>query len=111
MKGEIMISIADFSTYPSGRDAQDGTYNGERYRNEILVPLLQDAQEQGKVLCVSLKGVLSFGSSFLEEAFGGLIRTGKFDKDQLKKLLKIDPGKPSFTRHEKAIWNYIKEAK
>ena len=106
-----MISIADFSTYPSGRDAQDGSSNGERYRTEVLIPLLQEAQAQGnKVVCVSLKGVLSFGSSFLEEAFGGLVRTGRFSKDQLRKLLKIDPGKPSFVRHERAIWAYIEEA-
>ena len=111
MKEETMISLADFSKYPSGRDDRDGSYNGERYRKEVLVPQLKQAEENGnQVVCVSLNGVLSFGSSFLEEAFGGLVRKENFSKEKLKEILRIDAGKPSFARHERAIWVYIQDA-
>jgi len=111
MEDEIMISVADFSKYPSGRDAQDGSFNGEKYRTTVLEPALQRAISDKKIVCVSLKGVMSFGSSFLEEAFGGLVRKEGFTKEQLKDILRIDPGKPNLTRYQKTIWTYIQNAK
>ena len=111
MEDEIMISIADFSKYPSGRDTQDGSFNGKTYREEILKPALNQAIQKKRTILVSLKGVMSFGSSFLEEAFGGLVREEGFTKEQLRTRLVIDPGKPNFTRYEKTIWSYINGAK
>lgn len=110
MESTILISIAKFSKYPSGRDDNDGTYNGERFRTDHLVPVLSDALQGGKKVVISLENVMSFGSSFLEEAFGGLVRKENFDKDQLKELIEISLGSPNHSRYEKAIWNYIKEA-
>lgn len=110
MEDEILINVADFSKYPSGRDENDGKYNGEKYRKAVLMPAIKEALETGKTVCVSLRGVMSFGSSFLEEAFGGLVTEESISKSSLKKILRIDPGKPSFSRHERAIWNYIQDA-
>ncbi|WP_010465711.1 STAS-like domain-containing protein [Acidovorax radicis] len=65
------ISIAnDFSRTPAGRFVTDGPFSGERFRDELLVPALR---ENDKVV-VDLTGVFGFGSSFLDEAFGGLVR-------------------------------------
>ena len=48
------------------------------------------------------------GSSFLEEAFGGLVRKGKFSKDFLQKVLVIrSPRRPII---KDRIETYIKEA-
>jgi hypothetical protein len=110
MEDEIMILVADFSKYPSGRDDQDGTHNGEKYRISVLKPALEQAVRTKQTICVSLKGVMSFGSSFLEEAFGGLVRKEGFSKEQLQKILRIETGKPSLTRYERTIWSYIKNA-
>lgn len=62
----------DFSRYPAGRYKSDGPHSGERFRDEFLVP----AMEAGKQVTIDLDGVRGFGSSFLEEAFGGLVRKG-----------------------------------
>ena len=110
MGEHIMIELAKFSKYPSGRDAGDGDFNGTRFRDEILVPAVKAAQAQNKKLSVSLSGVMSFGSSFLEEAFGGLVAHGNATKEFLKNNLVIEPGKPSYKRYEIAIWNYINKA-
>jgi hypothetical protein len=65
------ISIArDFSKFPAGRFYTDGPYSGERFRVEVLVPALDVAE----TVVVDLNGVSGFGSSFLDEAFGGLVR-------------------------------------
>ncbi len=79
------ISIAeDFSRYPAGRYPEDGKFNGTAFRKEKLVPPLRE----NHYVEVSLDGVVGCGSSFLEEAFGGLIREG-FGKDFLDSHLTI----------------------
>jgi len=78
------INVArDFSRYPAGRFTEDGPYSGARFRDEVLVPALAGP---GQVR-VELDGVLGYGSSFLEEAFGGLVRELCVDVDELKSRL------------------------
>ncbi|WP_181561423.1 STAS-like domain-containing protein [Sphingobium xanthum] len=78
-----MISIAqDFSRSPAGRFISDGPNSGERFREKFLVPHL----EKSRQITVELDGTRGMGSSFLEEAFGGLIRRGyspEFLKDHI----------------------------
>lgn len=65
------INVAkDYSRFPAGRFRTDGPYSGERFRQEVLEPALNQAD----VIEVELDGVSGFGSSFLDEAFGGLVR-------------------------------------
>ena len=65
------IAIAEaFSPYPAGRYLEDGKYNGTAFRREHLVPALREFD----IVDVVFDGVAGFGSSFLEEAFGGLVR-------------------------------------
>ena len=110
VEDQTVISVADFSRYPSGRDDNDGSFNGKKYRLTVLKPELARAISENKRICVSLEGVMSFGSSFLEEAFGGLVREEGFSKEELQNRLSIDPGRASFSRYEKAIWSYISAA-
>lgn len=96
-----MISILNFSENPSGRYTTDGPNSGERFRNEVLVPALKT----GMGITVSLDGALGFGSSFLEEAFGGLVRLGYRAselRDKLKILSKVGI-------YEKRVWRYIED--
>jgi len=68
-----IISIAtDFSRYPAGRTRADGPYSGELFRTKMLEPALA----AGDHLVVNFDGARGYGSSFLEEAFGGLVRAG-----------------------------------
>ena len=69
----ITLDIAKvFSRYPAGRLQVDGPFSGERFRNEVIAPALRRFEK----VTILLDGAAGYGSSFLEEAFGGLIRDG-----------------------------------
>ncbi len=110
MENQIMIAVADYSKYPSGRDDHDGSFNGEKFRKTILLPAVIKAKETGQKVTVTLQGVLSFGSSFLEESFGGLVRCEGFSAEELETILNVDPGRPNFSRHVQSIWKHIESA-
>lgn len=74
----------DFSRYPAGRNRSDGRFSGEAMREDLLMPALK----AGKV-AVELDGVAGYGSSFLEEAFGGLVRKRGYTFEQLKQLISL----------------------
>jgi hypothetical protein len=101
---KMTISIAnDFSDCPAGRFKTDGPFSGERFREEWLIPALKKAEE----VEVNLDGALGYGSSFLEEAFGGLVRVSGFDAGDLRKRLQI---KSSLSLYGGRIWSYIEDA-
>lgn len=99
------IAIArEFSEYPAGRYRQDGDFSGEVFREDLLVPRLN----QYDVVEVDLDGSMGYGSSFLEEAFGGLVRLKKFSKEALHRKLKFSYREDPFVIDE--IWQYIDAA-
>jgi len=99
-----VINIADdFSTKPYGRYPEDGDFNGERFRNEFLIPAIRDNEK----VIVDLDGTRGYGSSFLDEAFGGLIRESVFSFDEVKRKLEI---KSKFESYIEEITSYIQEA-
>ncbi len=110
-KDDIMLRVADFSVYPIGRDDRDGDHNGERFRRDHLLPAIKDAFDKGVKLVVSFKGVLSFGSSFLEEAFGGLVSKENLPRKDVLGTLVIEvlPGDPD--RYDGVVRDLIIEAK
>lgn len=66
-----IINVAkEFSRTPGGRYYSDGPASGQEFREKVLIPALN---EYGSVV-VELDGTRGYPSSFLEEAFGGLIR-------------------------------------
>jgi hypothetical protein len=80
------INIArQFSRYPAGRYAKDGPFTGEIFRNKYLIPALNAKEEH---VIVEFDGTRGLASSFLEEAFGGLVREG-FDKETLLSRLEL----------------------
>jgi hypothetical protein len=100
------IDIAkDFAIEPYGRYPTDGDDNGTRFREEWLAPSLK----QFDSVMVILDGTEGYGSSFLEEAFGGLVRHKHFTSDDLQRKLHLqsndDPSLPD------EIWGYINRAK
>lgn len=83
-----IIDIKDFSMTPYGRYPSDGPDNGQVFRTKFLLPAFQDPDVD--TVTVKLDSVSSgyeYGSSFLEEAFGGLVRDeGIPVADVLKRL-------------------------
>jgi STAS-like domain of unknown function (DUF4325) len=102
------IKIAtDYSETPLGRYQEDGDYNGARFREEFLRPALQNEDQ----VEVDIDDVEGYGSSFLDEAFGGLVREGYFNAGDLQKRLKIKCTDPDYTIYRDLIWKYVREAK
>jgi STAS-like domain of unknown function (DUF4325) len=81
----ITIDVGkDFSRFPSGRYAKNGTTSGEAFRVRYLEPALRNSTDAVQVV---LDGTIGYGSSFLEEAFGGLVRVAGFKPDVLANRL------------------------
>lgn len=98
-----MIKIAkEYSDTPAGRYRWEGPFSGEKFREELLLPALRSNDK----VEVDLDGVFAFGSSFLEESFGGLIRSG-MSLHELRERLRI---KSSINVYSTRIWSYIEEA-
>lgn len=75
MKEPFVITVVrDFNKRPYGRYLEDGDGSGQAFRSNCLAPALR---EHGRVHVV-LDGYNRYGRSFLDEAFGGLIREEGF---------------------------------
>lgn len=102
-----MINIAlDFSDVPGGRFPADGEFSGETFREKYLVPRL-DANE---IIDVVLDNTEGMGSSFLEEAFGGLVRVHGYSSDFLKKHLRIIANSSVAGRYKSIAEKFIADA-
>ncbi|WP_081996011.1 STAS-like domain-containing protein [Croceibacterium mercuriale] len=101
MTETVNINIGrQFSRFPSGRTPIDSAFSGEAFREKFLLAPLK----AGKVVQVELDDAISYGSSFLDEAFGGLVRKHAMSVPFLKESLKF----VSFDRSLKSeIWSYI----
>lgn len=107
-KMEKTISIAhDFNKFPAGRYLTDGPYNGEKFRIEYLTPALND--KKISILRISLDGLGGVGSSFWDEAFGGLILKDKIPYHTIKQKLQLICKEDEAL--SKLVWDCIEEAK
>jgi len=101
------ISIAnDFSAFPAGRFRRDGVFNGERFRDEILIPNLR---KFGKLI-INLDGVAGLPSSFLEEVFGGMVRRHLASFRDLQSTITLETSEPDMKVYIPIAWSYAREA-
>lgn len=104
MSKDVTIDVArDFGRFPAGRFRDEGRYSGQRFREEFLA----EALRRGGLVKVELDGAAGYGPSFLDEAFGGLVRSGEFSCKYLESHLKICT---SLQNREQMIWQEIREA-
>ena len=96
----------DFSPFPAGRLVSDGSFPGERFR-DLLVSALQKLGPTEQ-LKVQFDETLGYGLSFLEEAFGGLVRKCGFSAKKLHEKLIIETSDPSTITE---VWSYIDTAR
>jgi len=98
------INVAkDFTKFPSGRYMRSGNTSGEAFREKFLVPALRSRQE----IEIDLDGVLGYGSSFLEEAFGGSVRATKVSPEEFFRVVHL---KSSSATLVSEIRQYVKDA-
>lgn len=105
------LSIAeDFASVPGGRLRRNGPYSAEDFRDRVLIPALRRAIEENTLLKVILDGTAGYGSSFLEELFGGLVRAGAFPKDSVRSHLRIKANDPLYAGYRKLAERYLNDA-
>lgn len=83
MKKLTVKVVKDFDPKPYGRTRDDGEASGAEFRERILVPAL----EKNDAVHVDLTGYNRYGRSFLDEAFGGLIRENGYTYQSLMSKL------------------------
>lgn len=101
----LVLNIAkQFSRSPAGRYRADGPFSGQAFREDFLLPALN----RSEFVEVQLDGALGFGSSFLEEAFGGLVREAGLKADVLRAKLRISS---KLKTYEQRVWSYVDQAR
>lgn len=80
------INVAkDFTRFPSGRYKSNGETSGQAFREKFL----EEPISRGEKVVVDLNGTVGYGSSFLEEAFGGLVRSLRLSADVILSRLEL----------------------
>lgn len=91
----ITINIAtDYTKKPGGRHIDEGPFSGEDFRINILRPKYLEAKEKNEVITVVLDGGFGYATSFLEEAFGGLVR--EFSDPDILKIRIVSDEEPTW---------------
>ena len=101
------IIATQFSRTPSARIESEGKYPGVKLR-EIIAPMIRECIGKCEDFIVDLDGTAGYGTSFLEEVFGGLIRVEHIDYSSLKRYLKFKSDEEEELVDE--CWSYIEDA-
>jgi len=105
---DITYKIAiQFSRTPSARNELEGKNPGVKLR-QIITPLIRECIRNKQKFFVDFDGAAGYGTSFLEEVFGGLIRVEHFKYSDLKNTLRfISKEEPDLIDE---CWEYIDDA-
>ena len=93
----------EYTPYPAGRFKKHGPGSGEGFR-EKLVEMLNSGTQTIRLVMDHTYG---YGSSFLEEAFGGLVRVEKITPEKIWQRIEIDT-QDATLRQE--IQDYVRDA-
>ena len=88
MKRKTINFVQDFTDTPGGRFRHEGPFSGEQFREEVLKPAVENFDE----VELNLNGAIGYPSSFIDEAFGGLVEIVGYDvlASKLKIFLEDD---------------------
>ena len=106
-KIELVVKT-EFSSTPGPRYIFEGDYSGEFFRREILLFKIKQAMGENKKLFIDLDGTAGYGTSFLEEAFGGLIREDNIPYDVIVSIVEFKSDEEEYLIED--IQEYLKEA-
>jgi hypothetical protein len=105
MTTETIKVASDFSDTPGGRYKRLGPASGEEFRDRLVKVL-----EAGNDLTIIVDGVEGYGSSFLEEAFGGLVRLGRWKYDDLQRRISVVANEKAYETYSRLAIKYMQEA-
>lgn len=101
----VRVNVAkQFTKLPGARYIKLGPFSGEEFRQKFLVEPLR----QGKTVIVELDGVRGYGSSFLDEAFGGVVRQLDLEIEDALNRLRVETSVKSWALD---VDEYIRTAK
>lgn len=84
----INVSVAkDFSKTPGPRYIKEGSFSAELFLDTVLDEKFQYVLNKDAKIVINLDGTLGYGTSFLEETFGGLAR--KYGADNVTTKIEI----------------------
>lgn len=106
--GDIILFVKKFSITPGSRYKEEGkkAHSGEEFREVILEPQFEIAEKENVKVVVNLDGTIGYGTSWLEEVFGGLSR--KYGKDKVLNILEFISDEEPYLIDD--IKEYIKNA-
>lgn len=104
----VELFVKEFSVTPGSRCRDEGkkSHSGQEFREDYLEPAFDIALKQNKTLIVNLDGTIGYGTSWLEEVFGGLAR--KFNSETVLKTIKFVSEEEEYLIDD--IKEYIKNA-
>ena len=111
MKVVNRLSLAvetDFSPNPGPRYKDEGDFSGEIFRYSVLEPKLKQAIDENTQLFIDLDGTAGYGTSFLEEAFGGLIRVNGYEYQTILDHIDLKSEEEEYLIED--IEEYLKDA-
>jgi len=104
----IILFVKSFSITPGSRYKEEGkkAHSGEEFREVFLEPQFEKAEKANVKLIINIDGTIGYGTSWLEEVFGGLSR--KLGKDRVLKTLEFISVEEPYLIDD--INQYIKDA-
>lgn len=105
---QVLKVSTEFSDIPGPRYIREGLYSGEDFRERLLLPRLQACIEKEDTLQIDLDGTQGYGTSFLEEAFGGLIRVNQLSLSDVSNHLIIITEEEPYLKDD--IEEYMRDA-
>ena len=80
---KIIKISTDYTKFPGGRFISDGKFSAQEFRQKLIEPIFETEDK----IVIDLDDVEGFSTAFLEETFGGLVRT--FGKDKVLEKIEI----------------------
>ena len=106
-KTKTLKIAEDFSRTPFGRYRSDGGASAEAFRDDLLVPKIQEAMDNGEKLVVSFDGLEELGPAFLNEVFAGMIHKKIYTSEQLHDAIDLQPVESFFAPYIRVTWECI----
>lgn len=105
---KLIINIRDFSKTPGSRYRDEGqkAHSGQEFREDFLEPLFKENLNNNEIILVNLDGTIGYGTSWLEEVFGGLARI--YGTEKVLKKLEFISEEEEYLKDD--IKDYIKNA-
>ena len=106
MDNKLIIKVKDFSITPGSRYKDEGDFSGEEFRESILEPKFEEALRIKAKIIIDLDGTIGYGTSWLEEVFGGLAR--KYGSEKILEIIDFKSDEEPYLVND--IKEYIKNA-